>query len=302
MRDHRGNWRADWAGDVAPGTEDIDQPALYRIRDHALGGLHTFEADRIHWQMFTDAYPMIETIIRETVAFRVRAVEHLAGLGVRQFLEIGSWLPTVWPTHTLAPQARVVYAVDDPVAVVYGQRELRGKPRAIMIRGDPYDPATILDGQAAEFLDLAEPCAVLLPGVLDLIPEPAASLVVVDLAAGLAPGSWMVATHLTQPQTDQDRNAQALLCMLWETLGTRLYPRPAAELSDWFSALSELAAPVCPAEWWWPNPDDTPPGSPTCPVLLGITARIPAVYRDARARRTGCSPSAGEASTRDEGS
>lgn len=106
--DHRGNWRADGAGDTSTGDDLMDRPALYRIRDHALGGGHSFKVDRRLWQVFTDAYPMIESIVRETVSFRVRAVGHLAGLGVRQFVEIGSWLPTVWPTHTLVPQARVV--------------------------------------------------------------------------------------------------------------------------------------------------------------------------------------------------
>ena len=257
----------------------MDRPALYRIRDHALGGLHSFQADRTHWQRFTDAYPMIETIIRETVSFRVRAVEHLSRLGVRQFVEIGSWLPTTWPTHTLAPQAKVVYAADDQAAVLYGQRTLRREPTAIMIHGDPSDPGTILDGQAAEFLDLAEPCAVLLPGVLDLMSELAApSWVVARIATTLAPGSWLAATHLTQPQTDEDRDAQNQLCTLWKTLGVGMYPRPAAELSDWFSATSEPAAPVCPAEWWWPDPEDKPlPGSAVCPEVLGIAARIPAV-------------------------
>ena len=277
MRDHRGNWRADWAGDAAPGVVGMEKPALYRIRDHAVGGEHSFEVDRRHWQMFTDAYPMIETIVRETVSFRIRAVGHLAGLGVRQFVEIGSWLPVMWPTHTLAPQARVVYADDDRVAVLYGQRKLRSQPHAIMIHGDPSNPGTILDGEAAEFLDLAEPCAVLLPGVLDLIPEPARpSWVVARIAESLAPGSWLVATHLTEPQTSADRDAQALLCRLWETLSVGLYPRPAAELTDWFSAVSELAAPVCPAEWWWPDPDGRPPVAAACPVLLGITGRVPA--------------------------
>ena len=226
--------------------------------------------------MFTDAYPMIETIIRETVSFRIRAVEHLAGLGVRQFVEIGSWLPVMWPTHTLAPQARVVYADDDWVAVLCGQQQLRSHPNAIMIRGDPSDPGMILDGEAAEFLDLAEPCAVLLPGVLDLIPEPAPpSWGVARIAASLAPGSWLVATHLTEPQTGEDRDAQSLLRRLWETLGVGLYPRPAGELSDWFSAVSELVAPVCPTEWWWPDPEDRPLVSAACPVLLGITGRVP---------------------------
>ncbi|GAA3342580.1 hypothetical protein GCM10020358_38080 [Amorphoplanes nipponensis] len=281
MRDYLGNWRAGWAGDARPGAEDMDQPALYRVRDHALGGMHSLETDRIHWQVFTDAYPMIETIVRETVAFRVRAVDHLTGLGVRQFVEIGSWLPTMWPTHTLAPQARVVYAADDRAAVLYGERKLRSEPTAIMIHGDPSDPGTILDGEAAQFLDLAEPCAVL-PGVLDLMDDPAAPWwVVAQIAASLAPDSWMVATHLTPPRNGEDRNAQDLLCTLWKTLGVGLYPRPADELRDWFSAVSELAAPICPAEWWWPDPDDTPPDSPTCPELLGITARVPATGRTA---------------------
>ena len=113
MRDHRGDRREDGAGDAVLGDAAMNRPALYRIRDHALGGAHAFEVDRRHWQIFTCAYPMIETIVRQTVSFRIRAVEHLARLGVRQFVEIGSWLPTMRPTHTLAPQARVVYADDD---------------------------------------------------------------------------------------------------------------------------------------------------------------------------------------------
>jgi len=64
------------------GADDVDKPALWRLRDHALGGPHSFTAERIHWQMLTDAYPPITTVVRETASFRVRAVEHLAGIGV----------------------------------------------------------------------------------------------------------------------------------------------------------------------------------------------------------------------------
>ncbi|WP_158647288.1 SAM-dependent methyltransferase [Actinoplanes sp. ATCC 53533] len=109
--------------------------------------------------------------------------------------------------------------------MLFGQRELRDHPNALMICGDPSDPGTILNGEAAEFLDLSEPCAVLLPGVLDLIPELAAPWwVVARIASYLAPGSWMVATHLTQPQAGEDRDAQNLLCSLWTTLGAGLFP------------------------------------------------------------------------------
>jgi hypothetical protein len=143
----------------------------------------------------------VTSVVRENRAFLARAVQHLASLGIRQFIDIGTGLPTQNAVHEVAgPGTRVVYVDRDPVVLVHGRALLGGVPDVTVIEGDLRDPAAILrDPELRALIDLDQPVAVLLLAILHFIPDdddPAG--IVAGLRAGLAPGSHLVVTHATQ--------------------------------------------------------------------------------------------------------
>jgi hypothetical protein len=131
-----------------PDGVDITVAAPARVYNCALGGMHHFEVDRQLWARIEHSYPPAPWAARANRAFLARATRWLAGLGVRQFLDIGAGIPTLEATHETAretnPTARVVYVDIDPVAVEQAESMLAGDPNARAIRGDLRDPEQIL--------------------------------------------------------------------------------------------------------------------------------------------------------------
>jgi SAM-dependent methyltransferase len=172
-----------------------------RMYDYYLGGIHNFAADRDAARKLIAMFPHIPMGARANRAFLRRAVRHLAGAGVRQFLDIGSGIPTEGNVHevaqALAPDARVVYVDIDPVAVAESQELLDGNDGATAIRGDLRSPPSILNHSAVRrLLDLTQPTALLLASVLHFVPDDAqARAVVARLVGALAPGSYLVISH-----------------------------------------------------------------------------------------------------------
>lgn len=120
--------RPDWA----PDTIDIERPSVARMYDYYLGGSHNFAADRAAAQAMVAAVPEAPLMAQANRAFLRRAVHHLAEAGVRQFLDIGSGIPTVGNVHEIAqridPESRVVYVDVDPVAVAHSRRSWPATP------------------------------------------------------------------------------------------------------------------------------------------------------------------------------
>ena len=185
-----------WARDV-----DTDVPSSARMYDYYLGGSHNFTADRQAAAKVIAAMPQVPAIARANRAFLHRSVRFLLGQGIRQFLDIGSGIPTVGNVHELAhriaPEARVVYADIDPVAVTLAQRLLDGTNRAAAILADLREPARLLaQPELLEVLDLSEPVAILLVSVLHFVPdadEPHRA--VAWLRDACAPGSCLVVSQ-----------------------------------------------------------------------------------------------------------
>jgi hypothetical protein len=127
--------------------------------DYYLGGIHNFPADRAAAREVSARYPFICAVARANRAFLGRAVRYLAGAGVRQFLDIGSGIPTVGNVHEIAqgtvPEARVVYVDIDPVAVAESLDLLADSAWATAIQGDVRGPREILEHPSVgEMLDL----------------------------------------------------------------------------------------------------------------------------------------------------
>jgi S-adenosyl methyltransferase len=175
-----------------------------RIWNYWLGGKDNFAADREAGDKFRELFPGIVDIARETRAFLTRAVTYLAGeVGIRQFLDIGTGLPTSDNTHEVAqrvaPDSRIVYVDNDPLVLVHARALLYSGPQGATdyIDADVREPDKILD-HAAQMLDLTQPTALMLLGIMGHIPDDdEARSIVKRLMDDLASGSYLVLGHGT---------------------------------------------------------------------------------------------------------
>jgi len=186
----------------APFDPGVAHPA--RVYNYWLGGKDHYEADRAVGDEVARRRPHVVAGARANRAFLARAVRYLAGdCGIRQFLDIGTGLPAPGSTHELAqriaPECAIAYVDNDPLVLVYARALLTTGPkgRCGYIDADVRDPAAIL-AQASATLDLARPVGVLLLAILHFLAaadDPAG--IVAALARALAPGSYLVISHLT---------------------------------------------------------------------------------------------------------
>jgi SAM-dependent methyltransferase len=186
---------------VPPGI-DTTRANAARVHDYWLGGDHNFQADRDLARAIIALHPSIPAVARANRAFTGRVVRFLAGqAGIRQFLDIGSGIPTENNVHQVAqditPGARVVYVDNDDVAVAHSRLLLRDNPDATVIQADLREPDKILaDPETQLLLDFTRPAAVFLVPVLHFISgNDEAGRIVATLRDALAPGSYLVICH-----------------------------------------------------------------------------------------------------------
>jgi hypothetical protein len=186
---------------TAPGADDeLDTtvPHSARIWNYWLGGKDNYEVDRVAGDAWAAIDPTITVIAREARAFLQRVVRFLAGeAGIRQFLDIGTGLPTADNTHEVAqrivPDARVVYVDNDPLVLAHARALLVGTPEGSTqyLHADMHDADRLIEA-AAEILDLTEPVAILFMGVLGHIADlDEARTLVRSLLARVPSGSYL---------------------------------------------------------------------------------------------------------------
>jgi O-methyltransferase involved in polyketide biosynthesis len=183
---------------------DETRPHSARIWNYWLGGKDNFAIDRQVGEQVMKMLPSIVEQARADRAFLGRAVSYLAGeAGIRQFLDIGTGLPTAENTHEvaqrLAPEAKIVYVDNDPLVLVHARALLTSAPEGVTdyIEADLGEPDRILR-EAERTLDFTQPVALMLVGVLHhLTDEENAYDIVERLKARLAPGSYLVINHAT---------------------------------------------------------------------------------------------------------
>jgi S-adenosyl methyltransferase len=181
---------------------DTGVPHIARIYNYWLGGKDNFAADRAAAELVIESYPPIRASVQEQRRFLGRAVRYLAAeAGIRQFLDIGTGLPTASNTHEVAqevaPESRVVYVDNDPIVLAHARALLASSPRGATayLDADLRDTGKIRQA-AAGTLDFGEPVAVMLIGVLHCLPDsddPAG--IVTRLLAAVPPGSYLVIAH-----------------------------------------------------------------------------------------------------------
>ncbi|MGC9665975.1 SAM-dependent methyltransferase [Planosporangium sp. 12N6] len=242
-----------------PDGLDLDRPSAARVYDYYLGGAHNFAVDRAMAEQAIALWPELPATIRANRAFLRRAVRFLVDQGVRQFLDLGSGIPTVGNVHEIAqaaaPDARVVYVDIDPVAVTDSQLMLAGNERATAIHADLRRPAQVLaDPQLRALLDLDQPVAVLMVAVLHFVPDsddPAG--IVAAYRDTVAPGSYLALSHATPDgQEERAETHQALYARTATPMTMRSRDEVAALLGGW-----EVLPPgVVRLPAWRPEPGD----------------------------------------------
>jgi O-methyltransferase involved in polyketide biosynthesis len=254
-----------------------------RIWNYWLGGKDNYAVDRAAGDKVAEMLPIIVVQARADRAFLGRVVRYLAAeAGIRQFLDIGTGLPTADNTHEVAqraaPESRVVYVDNDPLVLLHARALLTSSPegKADYIEADLRDPGKIL-AEAARTLDLSQPTALLLLGVLHHIPDTAeARSIVRQLTAALAPGSFLAINHSTSAVSGE---AMEEAVRHWNQVGTpTMTLRTPEQVSAFFDGLELLAPGVVSCSRWRPQagPRDEPPVE--VDEFCGV-ARIPAAGR-----------------------
>ena len=188
------------------------KPHAARVYDFYLGGKDHFAADRETGQALMRVVPTIRAAARENRAFLGRAVRFLvAEAGIRQFLDIGTGLPSANNVHEVAqglvPSCRVVYVDNDPIVLAHARALLTSSPegRTAYIPADLREPETILDDPVTrQTLDFTQPIALMLVAVLHFVPDEEQPRQIVDtLLDALPSGSYLTASHVT-PEHDPE--------------------------------------------------------------------------------------------------
>ncbi len=260
-----------------PEGVDTTKPSTARVYDAHLGGTHNFEADRQLAAQVVARLPELPTLLRANRAFLRRAVQYLVDVGIRQFLDLGSGIPTVGNVHDVAqhanPDCRVVYVDIDPVAVAHSKAILAGNPWASAVLGDLTDPDAVLHNrELRDLLDLSQPIAVLMVAVLHFQPDTEACAGMVrEYTRALAPGSYVVMSHAASAGRALVRVRDAAAVFSANVGG--FYLRSRDEVATLFGNLGFVEPGLVNMSDWRPDPDDPEPSPDMHHGYAGI-ARI----------------------------
>jgi hypothetical protein len=247
-----------------PPQIDTSVASIARIYDYWLGGKDNFKADREAAELMIQQYPDIVTGVRKNRAFLGRAVHYLAAeAGIRQFLDIGTGLPSSNNTHEVAqraaPDARIVYVDNDPIVLSHAQALLTSTPEGACayIDADIRDTGKILK-DAANVLDFSRPVAICLIMVLQFVPDEDDPVSIVRALVDAIPsGSYLTVAH---PASDVDQHVGPALRQLSTRMGgTRAVPRSHQEVSRFFDGLEMVEPGLVQLHRWRPGTglDDT---------------------------------------------
>lgn len=266
----------DTSGVTLPGV-NTDVPNVARIYDYFLGGTDNFAADRAAATQISQAAPEVAQRVRENRAFLGRAVRFLSSLGIRQFLDIGTGLPTRESVHQVArktvPAARVAYVDYDPAVVAHAQALLGHDSHAVAIEADLREPAAILRRVTGQgFIDPAQPVAILMLAVLHFIPDTAQAVqIVAAFREQMAAGSYLALTHATAGNMSSGNLARAVQTYTATSAGS-ITPRSPEQIEAFFDGLQLEQPGVVPVAHWRPGSSEPAPAA-YGPTFLGGLGR-----------------------------
>jgi hypothetical protein len=263
---------------VGPIDTSVPHPA--RRYNYLLGGKDNFAADRASGDQLIEWFPTVRTSAIENRRFLKRAVRFLAGeCGIRQFLDIGTGLPTADNTHQVAqevaPESRVVYVDNDPMVMVHARALLTSTPEGVTsyLEDDLRHPDRVLRRtELHNTLDVEQPIALMLVAVLHFIPgEGAATPIVRTLVDRLAPGSYVVITGSTGDFNPPELQAQYRELVAAGKLD--VWSRDKAEFEELFEGLDLMEPGIVPVAEWRPDSGVEPPPAREVSMYGGVARK-----------------------------
>jgi hypothetical protein len=259
----------------AAGGQGFGGLNVARMDDYWLGGQHHSEVDRLFADRVAITAPYVPYLVRAQRALLTRMVRYLMDQGVRQFLDLGSGLPTAGHVHEIAqaaaPSARVVYVDFDSSIVDDGHQLLTGNDGAALLNTDIREPGTVLEAVRARcLLDFSEPVAVLAIAVLQHIPDSDDPIgMIAAYLDALCPGSYLALSHY-----GPDEHLMTGITMFNQmNLGQPpdVTFRDRTSVAVFFSGLELVEPGVVPIIKWRPDPEDDPGINPDRhPIFAGV--------------------------------
>ena len=241
---------------AAPPRLDISAAHSARVWNYLLGGKDNFAADREAGDLVLRLFPGIAHLARLQRRFLARSVRYLAGeAGIRQFLDIGTGLPTADNTHQiaqqLAPESKIVYVDNDPLVMVHARALLTSAPGGTtsFIEADVRDTEEIL-AEAARTLDFGQPVALIMLGILGQVPDSARPRSIVSaLLDALPPGSYLAVSD----GTDTSTALSQAIAVYNQNSASSYYLRSPEQLADFFDGLTPVPPGIVMTSQWRPE-------------------------------------------------
>jgi S-adenosyl methyltransferase len=263
--------------DWIPPDIDLDVPSAARVYDVFLDGGHNFAADRAFAAKAKQVFPGVDKACRANRAFMWRLVRYLVEHGVRQYLDIGSGIPTAGNVHEIAqtidPDCRVVYVDNEPVAVTHSELLLANNSNATILQADMREPDSILNSLVTRgMLDFDQPIALFMLAMVHFVPDeddPAG--LVAQYRQALPAGSYLGITHATaQARPDEMRALERL----YATSSNPAVARSISWISGLFGDFDLVPPGAVYAPDWHPAPEQTL-SHPEHYIFFGGLARKP---------------------------
>ncbi|WP_336206151.1 SAM-dependent methyltransferase [Nonomuraea sp. LPB2021202275-12-8] len=272
------------AGDErVPAQIDPTVPSVARMYDYYLGGKDNFPADREAAEQVIELGRQTGTDIREVAlanrGFLIRGVRELAQAGIRQFLDIGTGLPTQDNVHQVVqrvtPDARVVYTDNDPIVLAHARALLADNPSTIIVDADLRRPESVLEA-AAGHLDFTQPTAIVIAAVLHFLHDDAeVARIVETLRRPLVPGGYLMISHAyIEPGVGEEATVDEVRGVYGRSTSGAFAWRGREALHGYFEGLELLDPGVVPAQQWRNDDPYAWPGLAKGGVLAGV-ARVP---------------------------
>lgn len=258
--------------------DDVDTTiaSAARAYDYYLGGAHNFAVDRELAQKVLRRVPDMKDMAVANRAFLRRAVRYCADQGIRQFLDIGSGIPTAGNVHEIAqasaPGARVVYVDNEPVAVSHSKTILEDNENATVLRGNLEDAGSILEHpDTRRLLDFDEPVALITVALFHFVPDSAAPRELIrTFHERLAPGSYLCLSHATGDHYPDEING---LIELYKDSSNPLIARSRQEVAELMADFELVEPGVTYVPEWHPDSPEDVGQDPARSIVYGGVGR-----------------------------
>lgn len=243
--------------DGVPPKVNLEQPSAARMYDYYLGGAHNFAIDREAAERAIAAMPATVAGARTNRAFLQRAVRYLVEAGIRQFIDLGSGIPTSGNVHEVAqeidPDAKVVYVDIDAVAVTHGQSVLAGNKSTAFLHADMRNVDTVLGSpELQDVINFDEPIALLMVAVLHFVPDTdGLQAIMARYRDALSPGSYLTVSHMSM--TGQPKEFLERFKAVYDKTANPVALRSRDEIAALFGDLELVEPGVVTLPLWRPD-------------------------------------------------